>query len=319
MAVVELGIVIYPGAQLAAVHGLTDLFGVANRMAAEHPSAQLPMLRVSHWQVDKQGMPVRVFDTQPGQDLPMAAVLVPPSVGDFSEEQTPPALLEWLRQQHAAGTVLAGVCIGSIMLARSGLLDGRRATAHWSSAASFAVLYPAVRLEADKPIVDDGDLITTAGLMAWSELGLRLVERLLGPSIAADTARFLVIEHSGSASQCASNFAPILGHGDAAILKVQHWLQASGAVEVSIAAMAQEAGLEERTFLRRFRSATGLKPTEYCQHLRVGKARQLLELTNGTIDHIAWTVGYQDPSAFRATFKKITGMAPSAYRSRFGV
>ncbi|AZE91524.1 Transcriptional regulator, AraC family [Pseudomonas orientalis] len=228
-------------------------------------------------------------------------------------------MLEWLRQQHAAGTVLAGVCIGSIMLARSGLLDGRRATAHWSSAASFAVRYPAVRLEADKPIVDDGDLITTAGLMAWSELGLRLVERLLGPSIAADTARFLVIEHSGSASQCASNFAPILGHGDAAILKVQHWLQASGAVEVSIAAMAQEAGLEERTFLRRFRSATGLRPTEYCQHLRVGKARQLLELTNGSIDHIAWTVGYQDPSAFRATFKKITGLAPSDYRSRFGV
>ncbi|MBD8148618.1 GlxA family transcriptional regulator [Pseudomonas fluorescens] len=319
MAVVELGIVIYQGAQLAAVHGLTDLFGVANRIAAEHPSAQLPTLRVSHWQVDKQGMPVRVFDTQPGADLTLAAVLVPPSVGDFSEEQTPPALLEWLRQQHAAGTVLAGVCIGSIMLARSGLLDGRRATAHWSSAASFAIRYPAVRLEADKPIVDDGDLITTAGLMAWSELGLRLVERLLGPSIAADTARFLVIEHSDSASQCASNFAPILGHGDAAILKVQHWLQASGAVEVSIAAMAQQAGLEERTFLRRFRSATGLKPTEYCQHLRVGKARQLLELTNGTIDHIAWTVGYQDPSAFRATFKKITGLVPSDYRSRFGV
>lgn len=319
MAVVELGIVIYQGAQLAAVHGLTDLFGVANRIAAEHQSPQLPTLRVSHWQVDTQGPPVRGFDTQPGPDHPLAAVLVPPSVGEFSEEHTPPALLEWLRQQHAAGTVLAGVCIGSIMLARSGLLDGRSATAHWSSADSFAIRFPAVRLEADKPIVDDGDLITTAGLMAWSELGLRLVERLLGPSIAADTARFLVIEHSDSASQCGSNFAPILGHGDAAILKVQHWLQASGAVEVSIAAMAQEAGLEERTLLRRFRSATGLKPTEYCQHLRVGKARQMLEFTNGTIDHIAWTVGYQDPSAFRATFKKITGLTPSDYRNRFGV
>ena len=319
MAVVELGILIYQGAQLAAVHGLTDLFGVANRIAAEHQSAQLPTLRVSHWQVDTQGTPVRVFDTQPGPDRPLAAVLVPPSVGEFSEEHTPPALLEWLRRQHAAGTVLAGVCIGSIMLARSGLLDGRSATAHWSSADSFAIRFPAVRLEADKPIVDDGDLITTAGLMAWSELGLRLVERLLGPSIAADTARFLVIEHSDSASQCGSNFAPILTHGDAAILKVQHWLQASGAVDVRVAAMAQEAGLEERTFLRRFRSATGLKPTEYCQHLRVGKARQMLEFTNGTIDHIAWTVGYQDPSAFRATFKKITGLAPSDYRNRFGV
>ncbi|CAH0162279.1 GlxA family transcriptional regulator [Pseudomonas carnis] len=316
---VELGVLIYQGAQLAAVHGLTDLFGVANRIAAEHESAQLPLLRVSHWQVDAHGTPARTFESHPGPEQPMMAVLVPPSIAEFTEDQAPPALLQWLRLQHAGGTVLGGVCIGSIMLARSGLLDGRSATTHWSSAKSFAACYPAVRLEADKPIVDDGDLITSAGLMAWSELGLRLVDRLMGPSIAADTARFLVIEHSASASQCGSNFAPILRHGDGAVLKVQHWLQASGAVDVSVAAMAQEANLEERTFLRRFRNATGLKPTEYCQHLRVGKARQMLEFTNGTIDHIAWTVGYQDPSAFRAIFKKITGLSPSDYRNRFGV
>ncbi|MBD8256734.1 GlxA family transcriptional regulator [Pseudomonas fluorescens] len=316
---VELGVLIYQGAQLAAVHGLTDLFGVANRIAAEHDSAQLPLLRVSHWQVDAHGTPARTFDSHPGPDQPMMAVLVPPSIAEFTEDQAPPALLEWLRLQHAGGTVLGGVCIGSIMLARSGLLDGRSATTHWSSAKSFAASYPAVRLEADKPIVDDGDLITSAGLMAWSELGLRLVDRLMGPSVAADTARFLVIEHSASASQCGSNFAPLLRHGDGAVLKVQHWLQASGAVDVSVAAMAQEANLEERTFLRRFRNATGLKPTEYCQHLRVGKARQMLEFTNGTIDHIAWTVGYQDPGAFRTIFKKITGLSPSDYRNRFGV
>ena len=147
---------------------------------------------------------------------------------------------------------------------------------------------------------------------------LRLVDRLMGPSIATGTARFLVVEHSDSASECGSNFAPILSHGDASILKVQHWLQTTGATDVSLAAMAERAGLEERTFLRRFRAATGLKPTEYCQHLRVGKAREMLEFTNGTIDHIAWTVGYQDPSAFRTTFRKITGLAPSDYRSRFG-
>lgn len=316
---VELGVLIYQCAQLAAVHGLTDLFGVANRIAAEHDSAQLPLLRVSHWQVDAHGTPARTFDSHPGPDQPMMAVLVPPSIAEFTEDQAPPALLEWLRLQHAGGTVLGGVCIGSIMLARSGLLDGRSATTHWSSAKSFAASYPAVRLEADKPIVDDGDLITSAGLMAWSELGLRLVDRLMGPSVAADTARFLVIEHSASASQCGSNFAPLLRHGDGAVLKVQHWLQASGAVDVSVAAMAQEANLEERTFLRRFRNATGLKPTEYCQHLRVGKARQMLEFTNGTIDHIAWTVGYQDPGAFRTIFKKITGLSPSDYRNRFGV
>ena len=318
-AVAELGVLIYPGAQMAAVHGLTDLFAVANRIAGEHQAAQLPLLRVSHWQVEGDQPPARVYDSLPGTESHLLAVLIPPSIGGFSASQMPVALAPWLREQHARGATLGGVCVGSLMLAESGLLDGRSATTHWTSTKAFAERYPKIRLKADTPIVDDGDLITTAGLMAWSELGLRLVDRLLGPSIATATARFLVMEHSDSASECGSNFAPILSHGDAAILKVQHWLQGTGATDVSLTAMAERAGLEERTFLRRFRAATGLKPTEYCQHLRVGKAREMLEFTNGTIDHIAWTVGYQDPGAFRAIFKKITGLAPSEYRGRFGL
>ena len=318
-AVAELGVLIYPGAQMAAVHGLTDLFGVADRIAVEHQAAQLPRLRVSHWQVENEQAPVRVYDSHPAEETGLLAVLIPPSIAGFSAEQASPGLLQWLRDQHARGATLGGVCVGSWLLAESGLLNGRSATTHWTSAKAFAERYPQIRLKADTPIVDDGDLITTAGLMAWSELGLRLVDRLLGPSIASATARFLVMEHSDSASACGSNFAPILGHGDASILKVQHWLQSTGATDVSLAAMAKRSGLEERTFLRRFRAATGLKPTEYCQHLRVGKAREMLEFSNGTIDHIAWTVGYQDPGAFRAIFKKITGLAPSDYRNRFGV
>jgi transcriptional regulator GlxA family with amidase domain len=318
-AIAELGVLIYPGAQMAAVHGLTDLFAVANRIAAEHQAAQLPVLRVSHWQVEGDQPPTRTYASHAGDDSALLAVLIPPSIGGFSAAQAPASLMQWLRDQHARGATLGGVCVGSLLLAESGLLDGRSATTHWTSAKAFAELYPKIRLKADTPIVDDGDLITTAGLMAWSELGLRLVNRLLGPSIATSTARFLVVEHSDSASECGSNFAPILGHGDAAILKVQHWLQSTGATDVSLTAMAERAGLEERTFLRRFRAASGLNPTEYCQHLRVGKAREMLEFSNGTIDHIAWTVGYQDPGAFRAIFKKITGLAPSDYRARFGV
>jgi len=318
-AVVELGVLIYSGAQMAAVHGLTDLFAVADRVAAEHQSALLPRLRVSHWQVEGDQPPVRVHASDPGTEAGLVAVVIPPSIGGFSAAQAPAGLIHWLRAQHARGATLGGVCVGSLLLAESGLLDGRSATTHWTSAKAFAERYPQIRLKADTPIVDDGDLITTAGLMAWAELGLRLVDRLLGPSIASATARFLVVEHSDSASACGSNFAPILSHGDAAILKVQHWLQSTGATDVSLGAMAERAGLEERTLLRRFRAATGLKPTEYCQHLRVGKARELLEFTNGTIDHIAWTVGYQDPGAFRATFRKITGLTPSDYRARFGV
>ncbi|MDB6144450.1 MAG: AraC family transcriptional regulator [Pseudomonas sp.] len=316
--VAEIGLLIYPGAQMAAVHGLTDLFAVANRLVSEQPEAKLPLLRVTHWSATDGQSIERVFDSQPALDSQPVAVLIPPSISGLPSSTSFQPTARWIREQHGAGAVIGSVCVGAFLLAETGLLSGRTVTTHWTAGKALGEQFPLLKVDVDKPMIDDGDLITTAGLMAWAELGLRLVQRLLGPSIAMATARFLVIEHSDSA-QYGGNFAPILGHGDAAILKVQHWLQGSGAVDVSLTGMAAQAGLEERTFLRRFRSATGLKPTEYCQHLRVGKARELLEFTNRTVDHIAWTVGYQDPGAFRSTFKKITGLSPSDYRGRYGV
>lgn len=317
--VAEIGLLVYPGAQMAAVHGLTDLFSVANRIVREQPMANVPLLRISHWSATVPGAPIeRIFDSQPELTSRPVAVLIPPSLDTLPSAEWLQTLAAWITRQHSAGAVIGSVCLGVFVLAETGLLTGRTVTTHWTQGKTLGERFPLLTVDVDKPMIDDGDLITTAGLMAWAELGLRVVERLLGPSIATATARFLMVEHSDSA-KCGGNFAPILGHGDAAILKVQHWLQASGAVEVSLSTMAAEAGLEARTFLRRFRAATGLKPTQYCQHLRVGKAREMLEFTNRTVDHIAWTVGYQDPGAFRSTFKKITGLSPRDYRGRFGV
>lgn len=315
--VAEIGLLLYPGAQMAAVHGLTDLFTVANRIAAQKHGARLPQLRISHWQAQDNAAPQRIFDSLPQPAGHPAAVLIPPSLFDLPPAATLYPLTHWLHTQHSEGAAIASVCLGVFLLAETGLLDGRTVTTHWNHAQVLAERYPRLNVAADQPMIDDGDILTSAGLMAWAELGLRLVERLLGPSIASETARFLVIEHNQQ-RECAGNFAPILNHGDEAILKVQHWLQASGAVDVNLAAMAHQATLEERTFLRRFRAATGLTPTRYCQHLRVGKARTLLEFTQRSVDQIAWSVGYQDPGSFRSTFRKITGLSPSDYRGRFG-
>ncbi len=146
--------------------------------------------------------------------------------------------------------------------------------------------------------------------MAWTDLGLRLVDRLLGPELMIETARYLLIDPPGREQRYYSPFAPRLDHRDAAILKAQHWLQANGARGATLAAMAACAGLEERTFLRRFHKATGLKPTDYCQRLRIGRARSLLEAGGNTIEQIAWTVGYEDAGAFRKVFQRITGLTP---------
>ncbi len=108
-------------------------------------------------------------------------------------------------------------------------------------------------------------------------------------------------------------------HGDPSILQAQHWLHQHSAERVDIGRMAEAARLGERTFLRRFQRAAGLRPTAYLQHLRVGQARELLERSDLAVDEIAWRVGYQDPGAFRKTFVRLMGLSPGEYRRRFGL
>lgn len=316
----EIGLLLYPGAQLAAVYGLTDLFAVASRLAKEKVSAGAPTLRVSHWQPGRAGRTIDcVFDTHPHLPSGPAVIIVPPSLGEPPEPDMVPRLTRWLTDRHAGGSVLCSVCAGAFLLAETGLLDGRAATTHWSHAGTLAQRFPGIQVDADKLLIDDGDVITAGGLMAWIDLGLKLVDRLLGSAIMLETARFLLVDPPGREQRHYSKFSPRLRHGDEAVLKVQHWLQAQGARQVTIPAMAARAGLEERTFLRRFHKATGLKPTEYCQHLRVGKAREALELTNRTVEQVAWDVGYEDAGAFREVFQKVMGLSPRDYRRRFGV
>ncbi|MGE7992731.1 GlxA family transcriptional regulator [Pseudomonas sp. NPDC089554] len=314
----EIGVLVYPGAQSAAVHGLSDLFAVANQVVNELGASELPMIRVSHWQADAQGQLQVIHDSLAQSPNDVRVLVVPPSLGQAPDAQLLELYRAQLCQWHGRGTVLASVCIGVFFIAASGLLDGRPATTHWNYAQALAERFPRVRVEASQPVLDDGDLVTSAGLMAWTDLGLRLLERYLGATVARETARYLAVEPVAIALP-GTLFTPCLDHGDEAVLKVQHWLQGNGAREASLASMAECAGLEERTFLRRFRAATGLRPTEYCQQVRVGRACRLLEFTRRSVDQIAWGVGYQDPGAFRKVFQRLTGVTPSDYRKRFAV
>jgi len=312
--VVEIGVLVYPGAQLAAVHGLTDLFAVASRLRQDLGALERPVLRVTHWSED-EGRPLAVtFDSHPEGPHAPRVMIIPPSLTQAPSPELLERYCQDLRQWHGSGVLLVSVCVGVFFIAASGLLDGRAATTHWNFAQSLAERFPKIKVEANLPLLDDGDIITSAGLMAWTDLGLKLIERHLGETLAAETARFLAVERVAGSQRPGSVFTPRLDHGDEAVLKVQHWLQSSGARDVNLAAMADCAGLESRTFLRRFRNATGLKPTEYCQQVRVGRACRMLEFTNRSIDQIAWGVGYQDPGAFRKVFFKVTGVVPSDYR-----
>jgi transcriptional regulator GlxA family with amidase domain len=203
------------------------------------------------------------------------------------------------------------------MLAKTGLLAGRQATTHWSFADEFSTRFPDVLMESEHMVVDYGDVLTAGGAMAWVDLGLRLTERFLGSAVMHDTAHYMNVDPPGREQRFYSGFEPRTKHGDAAILKAQQWLSAQRDHAVTVADIAQQAGLEPRTFLRRFVQATGMKPTEYQQRLRMSRAREMLEFSRSSIDLIAEGVGYRDVRGFRRVFRGIVGLTPSDYRRRF--
>ncbi|EGD11574.1 transcriptional regulator, AraC family with amidase-like domain [Xanthomonas vesicatoria ATCC 35937] len=315
---IEIGVVLYADAQQAAVLGLTDLFTVANRLAGTRGTAQGAAIRVTHWQqATPTAVPSCVFESDTHVGARLCALILPPSLVDVPDEQRNAGLIDWLRRQHARGAMLCSVCAGAFLLAGTGVVDGRRMTTHWLHADALQQRFPAIRVDSDEMLIDEGDIMSAGGVMSWTDLGLRLVDRLLGPAIMLETARVMLVDPPGRQQRYYSVFSPRLTHGDAAILRVQHWLQQTGAQDVALTSLAAQAGLEARTFLRRFQKATGMTSTEYGQRLRIGRARALLEANVLTIDAIAWEVGYQESAAFRKVFKRTLGLSPSDYRRRF--
>ncbi|SMO97742.1 GlxA family transcriptional regulator [Paracoccus laeviglucosivorans] len=310
--VTEVGIVLYPGAQMAAVLGLTDLFATANRVVALQRFNTVHTLRISHWQDGD-----RVHDTMPEAEASPEVLIVPPTLGKPIPREVARAEAPFLRARHAEGVTLSSICTGAFVLGETGLLDGRTITTHWTFDHTMRERFPKVRLDLDRMVIEDGDLITGGGAMSWVDVGLKIVDRILGPDTMIRTAQTLLVDPPHREQRYYSGFAPNLTHGDAAVLKVQHWLEASDAKEVELTRLVTESGLESRTFLRRFKKATGLTTTDYIQRLRMRTARELLQFGAKNVDQIAWEVGYSDPGAFRKVFSRIVGLSPAEYRRRF--
>lgn len=309
-----IGILLYPDAQMSAVLGLTDLFQLADDIAGATPA--VPRMCVQHLTLE-DGAPRVIFATDPAPSSRPDVLILPPSLAQPIGPDAAAPFADWLRACHAEGTVLASVCAGAFLLGETGLLDGRAVTTHWTHAQAMQDRFPDTKVDADRLIIDAGDIISAGGLMAWTDLGLKLVDRFLGPVAMAATARMMLVDPPGREQRYYSGFVPRLTHGDAAILKAQHALQASEGRDAALGLLAEAAGLEQRTFLRRFQKATGLTATDYAQRLRVAKAQEMLQFGQKPIERVAWDVGYSDPGAFRKVFLRIVGLTPSDYRQRF--
>jgi transcriptional regulator GlxA family with amidase domain len=182
----------------------------------------------------------------------------------------------------------------------------------------LAMRFPKIVVDTDRRIIDHDDIITAGGFLSWIDIGLFLVNRILGPAIRAETARLILDDPKAGEARFFNGFSPPQAHGDRAVLKAQEWVHMRDGAGVSLAALARVAGLERRTLLRRFANATGMTPIEYCRRVRIARARELLEGGELSQKVIAQCLGYRDVASFARAFSKAVRLAPGAYRERFG-
>lgn len=322
-------LLVLPESTPAALYGMYEVFssvGVAWPELTGEPSAG-PRIDVRLVGPSRRpvtcAMGARIIPHCSLDEAPQAAVSIVTDLGvqaDSDPRGRWPKAAAWMLGQYRAGGIVCSVCTGSLLLAEAGLLDGREATTHWSAAGLFARWYPQVRLRPERILAPAGEgerIITSGGAASWEDLALYLIARHCGEAEAVRTAKVFVF---GDRSEGQLPFAALRRsnrHEDAAIARCQTWIAEHYAGPSPVTRMVAESGLNERTFNRRFRAATGYAPVEYVQTLRIEEAKHLLETTGEATDGVARRVGYDDPAFFRRLFKRRTGVTPARYRQRF--
>jgi transcriptional regulator GlxA family with amidase domain len=224
---------------------------------------------------------------------------------------------QWLSEMHEKGALLCSTCSGVFFLAETGLLDGLEATLHWAHVDDFRRVFPEVELNVERLLVTSGshrEFVMGGGSSSWQDLLLYLITRFVGYPAAYAVSKFYVMRWHWEKQTPFYIFTPSMEHGDNGVLRVQKWLEKNYSCPNPVAEMSSQAGMSQRSFIRRFQKATGLTPIQYVQQLRVDRGKRLLEQTTLPIEDVGWKVGYEDTAFFRRLFKRLTGVTPSTYR-----
>jgi AraC family transcriptional activator FtrA len=247
--------------------------------------------------------------------LERAETIVVP--GYFAVFEPPPAAAtEALERAAARGARVLSVCTGAFALAHAGLLDGRRATTHWGWAGELARRFPAIAVDAEALYVDEGEVMTSAGLSAGIDLSLHVIRKDFGVAAGERVARHMVAAPHREGGQ-AQFFKPVEVPGGGSLEPTRRWAAERLAEPLDVAAMSSHAGVSPRTFARRFREETGTTPLQWLLAQRVLESRRLLEESDLPVETIAWQSGFGTAASLRDHFRRLTATTPSGYRRAF--
>jgi transcriptional regulator GlxA family with amidase domain len=232
-------------------------------------------------------------------------------------QPVPPTVIEALATSLARGTRLASICTGAFALAAAGILDGQRATTHWQHIDELAAQFPSVQTDRDVLYVDNGNVLTSAGMCCGIDMCLHVVMRDLGAATANRVARALVAPPHRDGGQAQYVPAAVAVAGDTSLAATRAWALGHVADPIAVSEMAKHAGMSMRNFTRRFTEESGTTPLQWLVNARITSARELLETTDYSIDRVARDSGLGTAANLRLHFRRSLATTPTAYRQTF--
>ena len=303
-----IAVVVYPSFQLLDAAGPISAFEIAARY---QPGAYEIEVLAPESGVTASSSGVGVT-TKALHDGPFDTLMVVGGEGRYRRQLG--AVVGWLTSTAAATRRVTSVCSGAWLLAEAGLLDGRRATTHWSGTEEFKRRYPKVRLDADRIFIRDGDIWTSAGITAGIDLALALIEEDLGADIARRVAQQLVVHQRRPGGQSQFSALIDLGGHSGRFAALMDWMREHLAEALTVEQLAEHAAMSPRNFARAFVAETGTTPAKAVERLRLEAARAEVEAGRTPIDRVAERSGFGDPERMRRAFLRAFGQPPQALR-----
>ncbi|HXS59088.1 MAG TPA: helix-turn-helix domain-containing protein [Hanamia sp.] len=226
-------------------------------------------------------------------------------------------LVTWLENQYKNGAEIASICTGSFLLASTGLLEGKSCSTHWAAADNFRKMFPKVNLQTDHLITDENGIYTNGGAYSFLNLMIYLIEKYYDRQTAIYCSKVFQIEMDRNSQSPFSIFTGQKLHGDEMIKKAQSYIESKIDEKISIEYLSAMYAVGRRNFDRRFIKATGNTPVEYVQRVKIESAKKAFETSRKPVNEVMYEVGYSDVKAFREVFRKITGISPLEYKSRY--
>lgn len=322
---IAIGLVAFDGCIGSSVHALADLFSVANTIS--HRTGGLPALFETRV-LTLDGMQVTASN---GHQIPSEAalaseldldVLMVPGIGieavgelDAMLAKLKP-LVELLSAQQDRQIITTASCTGTLLLAESGLLNGKRATTTWWLSSEFSERYPDIEMQANEILVDTGPVITSAAGTSYLDLALHVIRRLATAHLAHLCAKFMIVD-GGRTSQRPYSIPWHFMSRDPLLEKAEIWVRNRLGAQISVNALADHLGMGARTLHRRFLRLGQQTPQTFIQEIRMQEAMRLLETTKQSVPEIGAKIGYADENTFRRAFSTNVGTTPTQHRQRF--